>query len=353
MKNHSGAKHGKIKRLTSLFRTGFIPHKENDFRPHLLREEAVLGLTVLIVSLFIASHFNFNSQENFSAAVLPAVLVDLTNSDRSTTDIPTLTINPLLEEAARQKAQDMATKGYFAHTSPEGRTPWYWLTNVDYSFSYAGENLAMGFFESADVNQAWLNSAGHKQNILNKNFTEIGIATAYGLYNGVETTFVVQMFGRPPIIKLVQPIVEASIPPTSIPATPPKSESVKPIVLAPQVKKPVVQSEPESVTVQSATTEMFVTTETKNTEATDVLKTSPTPPYASRLNRLLSTPRTMLNYLYLILAGIIGISLFSALFIKFEKQHPKHVLYALTLLALIVSLTYLNRSFVFAHVLII
>lgn len=132
-----------------------------------------------------------------TAAVISSSLVDLANSDRVSASVNRLKVNPVLERAAQAKADDMASKGYFAHNSPDGTTPWHWFAVVGYEYAHAGENLAIDFFESADVEKAWMNSPLHRANILNNEFTEIGIATARGMYNGHETTFVVQMFGKP------------------------------------------------------------------------------------------------------------------------------------------------------------
>lgn len=129
------------------------------------------------------------------AAVLPAVLVDQTNEERVRVGETGLRVSPLLTEAAQAKADDMATKGYFAHTSPTGVSPWYWFDQVNYQYAYAGENLAVNFSDSRRVTDAWMNSLLHRQNILNTNFTEIGIATATGVYKGREAVFVVQLFG--------------------------------------------------------------------------------------------------------------------------------------------------------------
>ena len=107
-------------------------------------------------------------------------LVDETNQKRVANGLPDLQVSPLLTAAAQEKANDMATKGYFAHTSPQGLTPWYWFEQVGYSFDYAGENLAVNFSDSQDVTDAWMNSPEHRANILSANFTQIGMATAQG-----------------------------------------------------------------------------------------------------------------------------------------------------------------------------
>src|SRR5690606_5212160 len=146
---------------------------------------------------------------DFLGAIYSSVLVDLANESRVQNRRAPLVVNPLLEEAARLKAEDMAEKGYFSHVSPDGKSPWYWISGAGYKFIYAGENLAVDFEYSEDVNEAWLNSPGHRDNILNNQFTEIGIATAEGRYNGRKTTFVVQMFGTP--VPQVQPEPQAQV----------------------------------------------------------------------------------------------------------------------------------------------
>src|SRR4029079_16600268 len=113
-----------------------------------------------------------------TAAVISAVLVDLANGDRAQHGYGTLTLNSTHVAAAQAKANDMAAKGYFAHVSPDGTDPWHWFKEAGYQFDYAGENLAVNFVDSGDVNDAWMNSPTHRDNILNPHYTEIGIATA-------------------------------------------------------------------------------------------------------------------------------------------------------------------------------
>ena len=76
------------------------------------------------------------------AAVLPGVLSTLTNEERQSDNLPTLTVSPILNKAAEMKAEDMATHGYFAHTSPEGKTPWYWLEQVGYQYQYGHQTYS-------------------------------------------------------------------------------------------------------------------------------------------------------------------------------------------------------------------
>ncbi|MEK7514408.1 MAG: CAP domain-containing protein, partial [Patescibacteria group bacterium] len=179
-----------------------IAHSGNDGKPHLLRAKGVAITAMAIVFLFLLSlgfkevllirgDFNF-------AAIVSAVLVDLANIDRQqNNNLPSLRINPVLVLAAQLKANDMAQKGYFAHTSPEGVDPWFWFKKAGYKYSNAGENLAIHFSDSQDVNNAWMNSPKHRENILNGKFQEVGIALAQGTFQGQVTTYVVQLFGTP------------------------------------------------------------------------------------------------------------------------------------------------------------
>src|SRR3989344_9385295 len=177
----------------------FIPHEGNQHHPHILRTEAIvflLGLAIFAEVAFLLAVFVVLPQSGFLALITPNALVRSVNATRTDTQKPKLAVNPLLEWAAQLKANDMAAKSYFAHTSPAGITPWYWLDQVGYHYSSAGENLAVDFIDSSDVHQAWMNSPTHRANILNAGYTEIGIATAMGTYQGHETIFVVQFFGK-------------------------------------------------------------------------------------------------------------------------------------------------------------
>lgn len=176
----------------------FIPHKDNKYEPHILKPKNIFLVLLFVFIILFASYLGtvVLRKTGLLASIQSAFLVDLANKDRADQNITTLVVNPLLVEAAQRKANDMASKGYFAHVSPEGITPWYWFNDVGYSYVFAGENLAVNFTESLDVHKAWITSPTHQKNILDKRFDEVGIATAEGLYKGKKATFVVQMFGK-------------------------------------------------------------------------------------------------------------------------------------------------------------
>lgn len=138
---------------------------------------------------------NIGSISFASAAISNANLFDLTNATRSQNNISSLSLNDKLTTAALNKANDMFANGYFAHTSPSGKTPWSFIKDAGYDYAYAGENLAIGYSDTNELQTAWMNSPTHKENIVNPNYREIGIASVDGTYEGAKTTIVVVEFG--------------------------------------------------------------------------------------------------------------------------------------------------------------
>jgi hypothetical protein len=123
----------------------------------------------------------------------------------------------------------MAANGYFAHVSPTGKTPWYWLQQVGYRYSFAGENLAVDFDDSKAVEDAWMASPTHHANIVKPQYTRVGYGVASGTYEGKQTTFVVQLFATPsevavaavPTATPTRPITQSSPAEAKVPATVP------------------------------------------------------------------------------------------------------------------------------------
>lgn len=211
-----------MKRLLWRIKNYFLPTKANAYHPHFFRKQTIIAVVAVLVFLqigyFVQTTLVFN-KTGFLAAVLPGVLTALTNNDRATNGVGTLVEEPLLTQAAQKKAADMAEKGYFSHVTPDGKTPWYWLDLVGYNYTYAGENLAVNFTDSKDVEDAWMKSPTHRANIVKSEFTRIGIGTAQGIYQGKDVTFVVQFFATP-ATATAKPVVHATVPPVKpVPAT--------------------------------------------------------------------------------------------------------------------------------------
>lgn len=102
----------------------------------------------------------------------------LVNVERSKAGLGPLTLNWQLSRCARYKSADMANKGYFDHNSPTYGSPFQMMQNFGLRFSAAGENIAYGQSTPAAVMRDWMNSPGHRSNILNPTYTQIGVGLA-------------------------------------------------------------------------------------------------------------------------------------------------------------------------------
>lgn len=146
-------------------------------------------------------------------------LLSNTNAQRTANGLGALALNSVLNQAAQAKAQDMANNDYWSHVSPSGVTPWYWMTSAGYSYQTAGENLAYGFSTSADTVTGWMNSPGHRANILNTSYKDIGfgIVNAPNYQSEGAQTIVVAMYADPYVAPA--PIAKATPTPTSTSTT--------------------------------------------------------------------------------------------------------------------------------------
>ncbi len=125
-------------------------------------------------------------------------ILNETNEERMNKQLPKLRINAQLNKAAESKLQDMFTQQYFQHISPTGVSVSDLIRKTGYEYIVVGENLALGNFGGdPQVVLAWMNSPGHKANILDPRFQEIGIAVGKGLYNSKEQWIAVQQFAKP------------------------------------------------------------------------------------------------------------------------------------------------------------
>ena len=116
------------------------------------------------------------------AKTFEAEVVRLVNIERKKAGLPELRHNWELSRVARYKSEDMKDKGYFAHNSPTYGTPFQMMKSFGISYRTAGENIARGQITPEAVVNAWMNSSGHRANILNPSFTEIGVGYASGHY---------------------------------------------------------------------------------------------------------------------------------------------------------------------------
>lgn len=312
---------------------------------------SILALSALGVAAFYSRTFLMS--ENL-AAVIASVLVDLTNDDREDQGLHTLTVNPLLVAAAQAKANDMAENGYFAHNSPDGKTPWYWLKGAGYSFTNAGENLAVNFNDSEDVEEAWMESPSHRENIVNEKFTEIGIATAVGTYKGKKATFVVQMFGRPSVSAVATaPAVVVTIPsaPTAVlgsetEQTGPEEEVPAPVVTTPSTPESIATEAP-----QAAEAPIAASIEQPKADANEPAPVVATEKisYAPAWGFLATSPKAVLRTVYLASVLLLLLSLVLITRMEFKQHHLRHVAAAAVLIVFMGSLFLAAERFVFAE----
>jgi len=305
------------------------------------------GLAIAVFFLAVISQFAFLSHIKIAlpkmAEVLPAVLVMLTNDERASQSLSTLQTNDLLTVAAQAKANDMATRGYFSHVSPEGLTPWFWLDGVGYPYEKAGENLAVNFVDSVDVMNGWLNSPTHKANIVSEKYKEIGIATAQGQYKGKQAIFIVQYFGtqKPSVVPtVVVPNVPApataSVPPPAMVQTSPELE-----LETENIEDAILVTEDVILAIEETTRNEVLGIEFEAALIDSVAAQSSE--NVSAIERALSAPRTIVTFVLLALLFVVALKLAFAIHLR----HPRLIATLFTLLVLIAILLYINNSSLF------
>ncbi len=201
------------KRVAHHARTLLVPHKTNDYRPHLIRLHGIIA--VLVIALLAQVVYGFATTGQLSvlgraADISTAELLVDTNKERQDQGLSTLTLNDQLSQAAYLKAQDMFANNYWAHVSPSGVQPWKWFGDVGYNYSVAGENLAKNYPTAPATVAAWMGSETHRANILNGAYNEIGFAVVDGTLEGQSTTLVVALYGTPATAAAVEGQVEGS-----------------------------------------------------------------------------------------------------------------------------------------------
>ncbi|MCM3773402.1 CAP domain-containing protein [Priestia aryabhattai] len=129
------------------------------------------------------------AEQTKDASQFEQKVVDLVNQEREKQGLKPLTLNKKLSDVARTKSKDMMEKGYFDHNSPTYGSPFDMMKQFGIEYTTAGENIAKGQQSPEEVMNAWMNSDGHRKNILNPDFTEIGVGYVKG-----DTTYWTQQF---------------------------------------------------------------------------------------------------------------------------------------------------------------
>lgn len=368
------------------------PQADNYYLPGLLRRGAIIGMTFLVFLSFLLANFQallWQTSDWLVGAILPAVVVTLTNNEREALAAPPLKRSSVLDQAAKLKAEHMAAGEYFSHNSPTGITPWHWFEEVGYVYAHAGENLAVYFSDSDEVVKAWMDSPTHRANIVNVTYQEIGIGTAKGRYQGYDTVFVVQLFGTPAVPPQVAKvddeevvtesdltqtatstatttattsldtlIVQADNPTlvlgveTEIDTTPATSLNNEPKIILNDVS---IETEMTEAVVPETKSEVVTSLPNESLFLSPVATSSgliPAPVISQIQNEqevtsfgasLATQPNKVLKYLYLIVGTLTAIALWSSVLVAWRQRRLVDVSYGLALLLLMSGLFYVHQ----------
>ncbi len=156
----------------------------------------VFALSIAILGVFllfgqVSANTLTDNDDNYLE--LEREIINQLNQERVDHNLVALQFNDTLKKAARMKLDDMITKKYFSHTSPDGKTPWYWFEQAGYDYKFAGENLATKFTTASEVHKAWMNSKTHRENILFPEYKDVAVIVGK---NANEELVAVELFGR-------------------------------------------------------------------------------------------------------------------------------------------------------------
>ncbi len=365
----------------------FIPHKHNEYRPHIFREASIAS--ILLVSLItfaisITSALIITSPSG--ASIVTRVLVDLTNDHRISNGLNPLFHNETLDNAALLKAKDMAMWGYFAHYSPTGVTPWSFFDKVGYVFLFAGENLAINFTDSRDIQEAWMASPTHRKNILDPRFKEIGLATQEGVYDGYPTIYVVQFFGSPALRsttvvattststsqttgkknKAITSVTKATSRPSNEFAANTRVKGAETTLSAndvipddERIAGGLVSATQTEVTIPEYSEQAFITILAGDTSFAyntdpELLATNTTSMqmvvYSTWYERsMMAFPRNI-QIVYTIVLIILLLASLSFICIEIRREHHKHIIYTVLIVIILLILMYLNKAYIISQV---
>jgi len=162
----------------------------------LIQRLSVFALTLALAAPLSVSAETRTLYRTTTASLSADALVKAMNRQRAAYGLGPLRLNSKLSQAANDRVGDMMRKRYFDHVSPDGLNPFAWVAKRGYRFSIVGENLAVGYPSADRVVTGWMNSPGHRANILQSRFDEIGIAyDAAAPIRGYSGPLVVALYG--------------------------------------------------------------------------------------------------------------------------------------------------------------
>jgi hypothetical protein len=175
------------------------------------KKPSVFLLSFLFLGIFLLPN------SVFASSITPEKIIELTNQERANVGMEKLTANQILAKAAYDKADAIFNAQTFEHTI-NGQKFSAWVREAGYQYNATGENLAIDFNTSEGVMKAWLASASHKENLLNPQYKEIGVAVKEGKFENENSIVVVQIFGDPVATPIVKGVTENNIAPSVVEA---------------------------------------------------------------------------------------------------------------------------------------
>lgn len=152
----------------------------------------MIKITILL-SILLGS---FGSYHHAHASTTSEIaVIDAMNKERSKYGLPKLKLNTKLTTATRLKVKDMQDKHYWNHYAPSGTSPFKWIDDAQYTYRYAGENLARGFTTVGATMKAWMASPTHRKNILNPAYRDTGLTIISTGAGSEKRIAIVNMFG--------------------------------------------------------------------------------------------------------------------------------------------------------------
>lgn len=185
-----------MKSIIGFLHKSFIPGEHNHHRPHAFRHHMLSLYSMGTIFAHLSLGMVMYSPVATNLSEIKSGILSGINAERTKISASKLKENETLSKAAEAKLKDMFEKNYWDHTSPEGEKAWSFINRAGYYYEKAGENLARGFVSSDSMVKAWMASPTHKENILDKNFLETGVAVGNGIINGKVATVSVQLFGK-------------------------------------------------------------------------------------------------------------------------------------------------------------
>jgi hypothetical protein len=343
-----------IKRVGDRVKHFVIPSESNGYRSKFLQSNALLFCVILLLVMkIISSVITLNFPQNiFFADITKSTLENFANQTRQADGLKPLAENQKLNQAAQMKAENMVQNNYFDHNSPSGVTPWFWFLQAGYNYKYAGENLAIGFYDSKEVYDAWLNSPSHKANILNPNYTEIGTAVLKGFGQG-NTIVVVQEFGSPSPTKTTVTKNNNAQPVAGQPKIPIKNQGASTTVGTGATIKVAVPTPKAGAPIPTANADEKVLSRT--TESQNYLK-SPTGaienrPSSELINYVLNNYDELLqNIIYGVSLVVIGI-LLAIIFFNFNINFKKGMVFrSVLIIVLLTTATLINKEVIISFI---